>query len=216
VREVEFLPDWYPKVRRHKRTVVLQVWVTVLLVGGLGLWMLLAQRDVKAREVELASLRTDLTQSEAEVQQLEQLQQVQRDLGRQMEIYLKIGRPIETTRVMTTLEQLMPVDMALLDLSLETEEPARPAANTLAARAAQRGGRVATGDQPTRLKFRLHGVAPNDMDLAEFLAKLTGKPFFRDVELVFSHERSERGHLMREFELTFVMELADQPAGVGR
>jgi hypothetical protein len=58
-----------------------------------------------------------------------------------------------------------------------------------------------------KLRFRMHGVAPTDTDLGEFLHKLTGKPFFKDVELLYSHERQDRGHVMREFELTFTMEL---------
>ena len=218
MREVEFLPEWYPKVRRRKRVLTLQAWLTVLLLAGLGLWTLLVQRNVHARQLELGSLRTDVSQSETDLQRLEELQQVQRDLGRQMEIYLKIGRPVETTRVVTTLEQLMPKDMALLDLSLDTDDMAKQAANTAAARASQRNGgaNLANGEPlEPRLKFRLHGVAPTDMDLAEFLARLTGKPFFRNVELLISHERTERGHVMREFEVAFVMDLNVPPQQQG-
>jgi hypothetical protein len=67
VREIEFLPDWYPKVRKRKRMVALQAWVTLTLMCGLGSWMLLVQRNVHAREIELKGLRTDLNQSETEL-----------------------------------------------------------------------------------------------------------------------------------------------------
>jgi len=225
MREVEFLPEWYPKVRRRKRALTLQAWVTVLLLAALGLWMLLVQRNVQARQVELGSLSTDVSHSETDLQRLEDLQQVQRDLGRQMEIFLKIGRPVETTKIMTTLEQLMPKDMALLDLTLDTDDMAKQAAaaNTLAARAAQRNAATASraggSSEPLepRLRFRLHGVAPTDMDLAEFLARLTARPFFRNVELLISHEKTERGHVMREFEVAFVMDLnVAAPAAGGK
>jgi hypothetical protein len=56
-------------------------------------------------------------------------------------------------------------------------------------------------------------VAPTDMDLAEFLARLTSKPFFRNVELLISHEKTDRGHVMREFEVAFVMDLNPTAAG---
>jgi hypothetical protein len=62
----------------------------------------------------------------------------------------------------------------------------------------------------------MHGVAPTDTDLGEFLHKLTGRPYFRNVELLYSHERQDRGHLMREFELTFTMELAGINGAGGR
>ena len=71
-----------------------------------------------------------------------------------------------------------------------------------------------------KLRFKLHGVCPTDVDLGEFLAKLTGKPFFKNVELMYSHERQDRGHVMREFEVAFTMDLTGAAAktsvGAGR
>jgi Tfp pilus assembly protein PilN len=216
MRELEFLPDWYPRVRKRKRMVALQTWVTLIMMCGLGLWMLLVQRNVHAREVEVESLRTDLDKSETDLARLEDLLQLQRQLGQQDQIFLKIGRPIETTKIITTLEQMMPTDMALLDLQVENEDPTRSSISNgygngggggggggLAARAARE-----KEQESPKLRFRMHGVAPTDTDLGEFLHKLTGRPFFKNVELLYSHERQDRGHVMREFELTFNMELA--------
>jgi len=219
MREVEFLPDWYPKVRKRKRMVALQAWVTLTLMCGLGLWMLLVQRNVHARDLELDGLRKDLTQSETELARLEELLQLQRQLGQQDQIFNKIGRPIETTKLITTLEQMMPSDMALLDLSLESEESLRGSVGGgggawgggLAGRAARE-----KEQETPKLRFRLRGVAPTDTDLGEFLHKLTGRPFFKNVELLYSHERQDRGHIMREFEVTFVMELAGVAGAGGR
>jgi hypothetical protein len=199
--------------------VALQAWVTLILMCGLGLWMLLVQRNVHAREIELDGLRTDLTQSETELARLEELLQLQRQLGQQDQIFNKIGRPVEVTKLITTLEQMMPTDMALLDLSLDTEEPLRGgygggggfAAGGLAARAARE-----KEQENAKLRFRMRGVAPSDTDLGEFLHKLTGRPFFKSVELLYSHERQDRGHVMREFEITFVMELAGLAGAGGR
>ena len=223
MREVEFLPDWYPKVRQRKRLMALQAWVTLILVCGLGLWMLLVQRNVHAREVELSGLGHDLDQSESDVAKLEDLLQLQRQLGQQDQIFVKIGRPVETTKVISTLEQMMPRDMALLDLTLDTEEAqaVRPlggggSGGGLAGRA-QRENKEQSA---AKLRFKMHGVAPTDMDLGEFLAKLTGRPFFKNVELIYSHERQDRGHVMREFEVAFTMELTGAAAmtsmGTGR
>jgi len=224
MREVEFLPDWYPKVRKRKRVVALQAWITLILMCGLGMWLLLVQRNVHAREVEVLSLGKDLNQSETELARLEDLLQLQRQLGQQDQIFLKIGRPVETTKIITTLEQMMPTDMALLDLSVETEDPNRATGggggygNNYSSGGGGLAGRAAREkEQETpRLRFRMHGVAPTDTDLGEFLHKLTGKPFFKDVELSYSHERQDRGHVMREFELTFMMDLAGISGAAGR
>ena len=81
MRELEFLPEWYPKVRRHRRRLALQAWITLILICGLGLWMLLVERNVHAREVELGSLRSDVTESEVEVERLKDLLKLQQQLG---------------------------------------------------------------------------------------------------------------------------------------
>jgi Tfp pilus assembly protein PilN len=203
MREVEFLPDWYPKVRQRKRVVALQAWMTLILICGLGLWMLLVQRNVYARQQELSLLSKDLQTSEVDLQRLEDLLQLQRQLGQQDQIFVKIGRPIEMTRVMSTLQTIMPQDMALLNLSLDTEEAVKPPAGTFAARMAEKENKAAE----SKLRFRLHGVAPTDVDLGEFLAKLTSKPFFKNVELMYSRERVDTGHVMREFEVSFLLDI---------
>ena len=89
---------------------------------------------------------------------------------------------------------------------------ARPASG-LAARTAQRDSRNAAAE--TKIRLRVHGVAPTDMDLAEFLAKLTTKPFFKQIELIYSHERQDSGHVMREFEVSVVMDITPPGSGGG-
>ena len=202
MREVEFLPEWYPKVRKRRRVLALQAWVTLILVCGLGLWMLLVQRNVRAQELTLTHLSNDLRQSETECQRLDDLLAMQRQLGQQDQIFVKIGRPIESTHVITTLAEIMPPDMALLGLSLDSQEQAVPSRTGLAARA-----QAEKKEKESKLNFRLHGVAPTDVDLAEFLAKLTARPFFKRVELIYSHERQDAGRVMREFEVAFAIDL---------
>ena len=212
MREVEFLPEWYPAVRRRKRRVAMQAWATLILICVLGLWTVMSQQRVVAREVELGKLRGDLNQTEAELERLGELLELQRKLGQQYDIFLRIGRPVEATRLVTTLDEVMPRDMALLELTVDTEEAPRLPAGTLAARAQQRQRKDGRDSGESHLRLRLRGVAPTDVDLAEFLRMVTARPFFRNVELLYSHERPQGGRIMREFEVSFLMELSPSAA----
>ena len=99
----------------------------------------------------------------------------------------------------------MPRDMALVNLMLETEDPApRPTGGSISARAQKNAKNLPTDP---KIRLRLNGVAPTDLDLAEFLAKLTGKPFFKQVDLIRAQDKLESGHVMREFEVSFVLDL---------
>jgi hypothetical protein len=210
MREVEFLPDWYPKVRARKRAVMIQTWATLSLVVALGFWMLMAQRNVHAREAELTNLHTDLNQSEVQLQRLQELLDLQKELGKQDSIFAKIGTQLKSTKLITTIEQLMPRDMALISLTMDTEDPAAaPKSGSISSRAQKNAPKVSTDG---KLRLRLHGVAPTDVDLGEFLAKLTGVPFFKQVELVRTQEKVENNHVMRDFEVSFVMDLTGMGA----
>ena len=63
-----------------------------------------------------------------------------------------------------------------------------------------------------RLKIKLQGVTPNDDDLGNLFYGLTGKPFFDQVTVTYIREKLDSGHIFREFEMTFAMQLS-QPAG---
>src|SRR4051794_5506436 len=201
MRELEFLPPWYPKLRRRRRMVVIQAWLTLVTGGALGLWFTLAQHNVHARESQLASLDRDLSQTHSELRQLDELLDMKHQLQVQEEVMSKIGMHVEVTRMLAELDRLMPREMSLLELKLETAEEPRKI-DSLAAVAAMK-------DQPMdrRLQVHLWGVAPSDLDLANFYGKLGDVPFFSRVAILESTDFADEGHLMRKFEITFSMDL---------
>ena len=58
-----------------------------------------------------------------------------------------------------------------------------------------------------KLLVKMSGVTPSDADWASVLAKLSSVPFFQDVRLVAAHDKDAEGHLMRQFEVSFVVDL---------
>ena len=53
MRELEFLPAWYPILRRKRRIIVIEAWLAVAIVAVLGLWLILSAHNVIARETLL-------------------------------------------------------------------------------------------------------------------------------------------------------------------
>ncbi len=203
MREVEFLPGWYPQVRRRRRFVVLQAWMTVVVLAAFALWVMQARNNVRRQEATLQTREAELSASRSELKVVEELMTLRRKLVEQSKVLVKVGSHAEAARLLTTLDEVMPKSAALLELTLLTEET-HPI--TLAgARAAQEKDR--TVDR--RLNVRVTGVAPTDVEVADFLTKLTGKPFFEDVRMTGSKPRLDDGRVMREFEVYFSMNLND-------
>ena len=203
MHELEFLPAWYPQVRRGRRVVMLLAWMTILLLGAFGSWATVTQRAIHSDQARLADLDRELSRSRGEVKELEELMRLNKKLGEQAQVLSKVGSHAEAARLLATLDEVMPKNTSLLELSLLTEEQ-QPV--TLAGvRAAQEKDRSVD----RRLNVKVTGVAPTDVEVADFLTKLTGKAFFEDVRMTGSKPRIENGHIMREFEVNFTMNLND-------
>ena len=201
MRELEFLPSWYPQARRRQRWLRLQACTTLLLVLGLGLWLGLANRNISHAQAGLTAVDAQLAQSQLELEQLQVQLKLKHQLEFQRQIVSRLGLQVEMSRMMNTLEQVMPKEMSLCELSFDTEESIKRADGNPA------GATSKDAAKNRMLRVRMLAVAPSDVDLANFLAGLTNVPFFQDVAMTTSHDKSEGGHIMREFEVTFSINL---------
>lgn len=211
MRELEFLPTWYHQTRRRRRIVMLLGWMTLVLVAGLGLWMFLIDRNVSAANSAVASLKHELDGSRSELVELEKLLELQRNLRKQKQVLQKVGMHVEGARLLATLDEAMSGSTALVELEYTTIEQPREMQPTAAATPAPNAERAVQMDR--WLEVKLVCVAPSDVELADFYANLQSKPFFRSVRVTYTRDRPEQGHLMRQFEVLFSMDL-NEPAGV--
>jgi hypothetical protein len=198
MREVEFMPAWYPQLRRRRRLVVVQAWATLLVVVGLGTWIYLARQNVNNRQTVRDDVARQLDQSRAELKELNMQIAEKEKLEAQQKILSKLGLHVEVTRLLARLDSIMPKEMTLTDATFDTVEQAKQKDN--------RGDSSST-EITRKLIVRISGVTPSDADWAGVLAKLSAVPFFQDVRLVGAKDRNSDAHLMREFEVSFIVDL---------
>jgi Tfp pilus assembly protein PilN len=199
MRELEFLPQWYPQTRRRKRLVLLQGWLTAVLIGGMGAFLVMAERNIVQAERSLAVLKGQLKQTNSQLAEMDKLDAIRRQLRRQAQITSRLGLYVETATVIHELDRLMPPQMSLTGLQVENEEKSEHSAI-----AAARGGEP---QLDRRLRVRMQAVCPTAVDMASFLTQLSAIPFFEQVNLNKAGENSDKGHTMHEFEVTLVLNL---------
>jgi len=198
--EMEFLPNWYPQLHRRKRMVMLQLWATLLVGVCLGLWIVLAKGNVAARVADHQLISQQLSESRMRLTALnEQLRQKQA-LEAEQRIVAKVGMHVETTRLLAKLDQIMPKEMTLVDSTFDTVEVVQPR---------ETANENKSPEVVRKMLVKLSGVTPSDADWAGVLAKLSSVPFFQDVRLVGAKDKVDSGHLMREFEVSFTVELGN-------
>jgi hypothetical protein len=199
--DVDFLPEWYRQLRHKRRLVALQAWMLAIVVVGLGLWTILAARNAQARETVLNTRKGQLMQSGLELEKLAELQGLKAKMSEQAELVSHLGPHVPIGRLFNAFEQMMPSDMALLDVQFDFAQQERAVSAIDAA-----AGKASAIQR--QLKVKMHGVAPSDVEVGNLMIRLATIPSFGDSSSTTQDLRREN-RLMREFTVSFTMNLSD-------
>ncbi|HEV7300385.1 MAG TPA: PilN domain-containing protein [Tepidisphaeraceae bacterium] len=205
MRELDFLPAWYPRLRRKRMLAVAQAWAATALLVAAASWVFAEHRLARASEARLVELAAALDRTQVDLHKLDDLLALEGRWRHRDRVMIKLGLHVEATRLIEKLNEVMPPEMAVLALELETADAKADAARAIDSN----DDAVASLDMPPdrQLNVRLHGVAPTDVDLASFMMRLSGVRFFENVNMSYAKDRSEGGHLMREYQITFSLNL---------
>ena len=208
MHEMEFLPAWYPQLRRRKRLVALQVYMSLVVLIGLGLWMVKFNSNITRDRADLARLNNQLQDTQLVLHKLDEQEKLDRQLRVQEEVVEKIGLHVEVTRMVNALEKAMSRDMSLLNLGMEVSEKQRELPVSLTSLSELASAKQQMTDRT--LKVKVQGIAPTDVELANFLKTLSANPLFERVTMNYTKELTQNGHVMREFEVSFNVNLNSQ------
>jgi Tfp pilus assembly protein PilN len=136
---------------------------------------------------------------------MERLEQLLKQWRQQDEALRRMGIHVEAARMLEKLAETLPPGVSLLSMTFEVDE--LPLALPGGSRAAIAAGTTIAPALDRKLRIRVQGVAPTDVELASLLTDLTKVPFFDRVTPTYTRDRREAGHIMREFELTFQVNL---------
>lgn len=209
MREIEFLPDWYPVMRRRRALAATQSYATAALMTGLLLWGVVGHQQVSQRQALAGQTAQELQQVRGDLKMLDEQLRLKQQLEQQEAVLRKLGLQVDATRLIGELDALMGQQAFVTELSLETEETIRPATVSTVVPPARSGAAPAQQrDQVERkLKVRLVGVAPSDVEVANFLAGISSRSYFDNVAMTYTRDRAGDGRVMREFEVTFLINL---------
>src|SRR4051794_34824057 len=101
MRELEFLPDWYPRLRKRKRIVGMQGYATVILVTGLCTWGWLSGQNIRSASASLVVLSDQIKQADSELARLKEAMAQKEELESKKVILGKLGNHVESTRILS-------------------------------------------------------------------------------------------------------------------
>ena len=214
---MNFLPrDFTERRGRHRANLLCLGLTGVALLALAGVCALHVMRVFGASRLR-AVVEQQYREAGRQIEQLKELEDRKADLVRKVELSADLLERVPRSHILARLTNALPLDTSLQVLvmsTVEVEVPVPKLTTTKENDAPASKGRKSKRPEKIRrqeIQFRVNGLAVTDVQVAEYIARLTADPLFEEVNLKFSEEFPyEPGVTMRRFELTFRLSLEAQ------
>lgn len=198
---VNFLPQRIRSQRAKRGRRVRQAYLLLLCAAALVGLGYVRQHRVEAARADVALLKGSAEDLRQQAARRDVLQRQLQDLSIRKQVQEHLGSRVSAQVVLAELHRQMPPSLCLTSLELETMEVplARKALTNVSVRATVAGGAERRPETAKRLRLTLTGLAPNDVDVANFIGQLSSSPLFEDVNMGYSRSVTYKGRMAREF-----------------
>ncbi|MBN2590071.1 MAG: PilN domain-containing protein [Sedimentisphaerales bacterium] len=207
---INFVPDDYVQNNESRRMnliyIVLLLAVLVAL-GGSFVTIKIRQRACMVKE-ELVNQR--MAQTQETMKQLDKLQDKRREMMKTALTTAELLEPVPRSILLAALTNNLPSGVSLMDLDLMQKEP-KHTNQTLVSKfqasqtdMKQVQERVSM-EQLLETHINIEGIAKSDLQVADYIKKLTVSNLLDNVELVESKEYKVEESTFRRFKLTAML-----------
>ncbi|HEX8521874.1 MAG TPA: PilN domain-containing protein [Tepidisphaeraceae bacterium] len=205
--QLSFLPDDYleKKLRRRTNAILGTLFlVVVCAIGGTLFWKEQTTRQLEKQKSELDG---QLTEAAKPIEQFKQMQEKQQQLAKQAEITSSLLERVPRSYLLAEITNGIPGGVSLLDFNLDSK--LRAGAPAPSASSPNNNGAPAPAPAPQARNYdvnmRLTGVAGTDVQVAQFISKLSRSPLFKDVNLLISEEFKNEKETLRKFQVEMTL-----------
>jgi len=195
---IDFLPERIKAQRAMKRRLLRQGYLLGLCAVALvALGYIQHRRVIKAQgELEMLADREQNIRSQLEMREM--LQRQEADLMIMKRIEDQFGSRINPLDILSEIERILPESTVLTSFNLETMEYLPAGASETSDRPVD--GSFRTDMSSNRVRLVLTGLAPNDVDVANFIGQLSASAIFEDVNMGYAKNVTFRTRNAREFQ----------------
>jgi hypothetical protein len=181
-------------------------------MAGIGTAFSYIEKELRAVEKQHQEVSRLYADAAKNIEQVKQMQEKQRKMGQQAELAASLLEKVPRSFLLAELTNSMPAGVSLMDVRMESKVRTKeaPAGGKTqyelkrAAMEANSGHRPATPAPQAKaydVTLKVLGMADNDVQVAQFMAKLNTSQLLEDVNLVISDEFEVSNHKMRRFEI---------------
>jgi Tfp pilus assembly protein PilN len=213
---INFVPNDYIQQRQSSRANLMYLTLLAALLGGIGVTFSVIKMRQSVVGRELAAINAKMMEAKEQITQLEELKTKGKSMMKSMVMTAELLEPVPRSVILACLTNNMPSGVSLLEMQLVEKEnkvlaapaaksaaTAAPAKTTQYQSAAAKNQKAAAPETKTVLatNLEIEGIAPSDIEVASFIASLSGSILLDSVELVQSKEQDIDGVKFRQFRL---------------
>lgn len=208
---IDFVPTEYVQQRESTKANFMYLIIFGVMMGAIGVTFSVIKVRQRAVDQELLMAEAKMAKAQEQIVQLEQLKVKGRRMMRTMQMTSELLEPVPRSIIMACLTNNLPDGVSLLQLKLVEKEkkvPNKPRTATSQYRSASNA--VANPGQMVQAKqvetrIEIEGIAPSDIEVASYIARLSESVLFGNVTLVESKEYKVDDVKFRDFRLSTVL-----------
>jgi len=207
-RQTSFLPEDYIKRKLELRTNIICLALFALVFLFIAVYYI-KQRDDREHVLrEQSNINQKFEAAARKIDQLDQRQEQKRAILRKARVTAALIEPVPRSNLLAALINRMPASLGMVELDLASEPVAGgrpiqpPKGSAMANQAKKTAGATgaAAPDVPEhRIDLTLIGVAPTDIQVAQYMAELARCNLLSRVDLVYSEEMRREDWTRRRF-----------------
>lgn len=204
--KVDFVPNDYIQQRESGRTNLVYLFLVAVFILAIFMTFVVIKMRQKVVTSELAALDVKMAETGEQIVQLEKLKIKSKTMMKTMLTTAQLLDPVPKSIMLASLTNNLPATASLLELKLIQKESKQPRVPKAPASQYQSAGKVAQKPEMSREKrmethIAIRGIAPSDIEVALYIARLSESILFDNVELVESKEHKIEKVKFREFKL---------------
>ncbi len=202
MEKIDFLPESIRSQRAHRASLIRQGCLLAVCVLALTVLAFARQQRISAARAEQVSLNDQFANVQHQLAFRSDLESQQADLMIKKRIDEQLGSRVNTLEVLAEMGRLLPDSIVLTSLNLEAVElriPLKPAEERSDS-SARSADNLPREKVVKRVRLIFTGLAPSDVDLANFIAQLSAGRLFEDVNMGYAKNVDFRGRSAREFQ----------------
>lgn len=220
-QELSFLPDDYLERKAQRRANALCAVLFILTMGGIGTAFTLSEKASKKVDADYAKIDQEYLGEAKRIEQVRQMEDKQKRMKQQADLTASLLEKVPRSFVLAELTNSLPTGVFLLDFSLDSKSKrtatADPATATMTAyeqkKAAREAAKKATPVGPAVPQPKLYdvylkvsGIADTDVQVAQYLSRLSRSKLLKDVNLLVSEEYTKEESKMRKFQIEMMVD----------